>query len=107
MASANPDFEMSLSRTSLHVRRGSTIGSIAVRLASVGGFSGEIRMISEVSPSGPILSMPDSIELAAGRTVNTTLNISVPRSIRGGVYYVRIVGDCGLTHSAVLALFVT
>jgi hypothetical protein len=88
--------------------RGSTANT-AITVTSLNGFSGEIRIQYESNPEGLlIVSIPQTMMIAPNQASNSRLNITVPRNLRSGVYYVRITGVInGLTRPAAIAVFVT
>jgi PKD repeat protein len=105
---ATPDFTISSSPASLRIVPG-TSGSSKITLSSQGGFSGTITLSTNISPSGPSVSLnPTSLTLSSGGTGTSTLTVSTQSSTPLGNYTAIIKGtDGSLSHSTTVQVSVS
>jgi len=99
-----PDFQISVSPTSLSIQAGSS-GTPTVTLTSVNGFAGSVSLAA----TGAYASLsPAGVTLASGGTQTSVLTFSTTATTSPGSYIVTITGTGPLTHhDAVLAVTVT
>ena len=105
-SSPAPNFNISLSPTSLTVQQG-TSGSTTLTLTPQNGFTGAVSLSLSGAPSGVTLS-PTSVTVSGSTPVNQSLTLSVAPSVTPGTYALQVRGAAGsITQRASLSLTVT
>ncbi len=97
------DFSISLSPSSLTLKRGSK-GSVTVNLAAVGGNTSVTLSVSGLPPKTSASFTPNPVSVATSGS-SSTLKISANRSAPVGTYNVTVTGNNGTySHSTLLTL---
>jgi PKD repeat protein len=104
---AQPDFAITSNPSTLRIVPGGS-GSSVITLTSTGGFTGTINLSSNITPSGPSISLsPAFVTLAAGGSATATLRITTQSSTPTGTYTATITGTSNsLSHSSSVSVTV-
>jgi uncharacterized membrane protein len=108
--SAQPDFTLSASPSSLTIIKGQSASS-AITLTSLNGFAGTVTLSASISPStkkAPVATLtPTSITLVSGGTGTATLLVSTGGGTATGTYTVTITATSGsLTRTTTVTVTV-
>jgi len=106
-----PDFQLTVSPTSVVIAKGSTT-TLTITVTAVNGFTGTINLSATTQPANkhpPTLSPINSVTLTATNPTGTTsLTISTSRATNSGTYTVTITGTTGTTtHNITATVTVT
>ncbi|HUK50549.1 MAG TPA: hypothetical protein VLV18_05890 [Terriglobales bacterium] len=105
-----PDFDVSVSPSSLQVQQGS-YGSSTLAVSVIGSFSSTVFLSSYGGPSGVTITFSsDSITPVPGTWLVSTVSVSVSSTTQPGSYTISLVGSTGYggtSHDCSLYLTVT
>ena len=100
----SPNFQLQPGQSAINVTRGS-MGSTAVTLTSIGGFSGIVNVTSVISPGGgssPTLNVnPIRVTLLSGGTAGVVITITTSGSTSLGTYWITVQGVSGTLSNTV------